>query len=80
VWTVDSKVHQKVANQNEENEGDEDSAPSLQASRPGEAVAGKENDHDTMMIELGDWPVFTRTQRRKTSRDKNQSRSMTEEI
>lgn len=39
-------MHQKVANQNEENEGDEDSAPSLQASRPGEAVAGKENDHD----------------------------------
>lgn len=30
VWTADSKVHQKVADQNEENEGDDDSAPGLQ--------------------------------------------------
>jgi hypothetical protein len=30
VWTADSKVHQKVADQNEENEGDDYSAPSLQ--------------------------------------------------
>jgi hypothetical protein len=30
MWTADSKVHEKVADQNEENEGDNDSAPSLQ--------------------------------------------------
>jgi len=30
VWTADSKVHQQVAHQNEENKGDDDSAPSLQ--------------------------------------------------